>query len=147
MAYSGRFSPKNPSKYKGNATKIFFRSSWEYHVMRHLDTHPNVIEWASEEIIIPYVSPIDGCRHRYFPDFWVKQKNKDGKIEILLLEVKPKAQCSEPKPQNRKTKSYINSVMTWGVNSAKWESAKKLCEEKNWIFKVLNEDDLFGDYK
>lgn len=143
---TGKFRPKNPAKYKGNATNIYFRSSWELRLMGYLDTHPDIIEWSSEEVVVPYVSPVDGQRHRYFVDFWVKQKNKNGKVEILLLEVKPKAQTMEPKPQQRKTKSYISQVMAWGVNSAKWRAARNLCEQNNWTFKIITEHELFGDF-
>ena len=36
----------------------------------------SVQEWGSEEIVIPYVSPVDGKRHKYYPDFYVKIKGK-----------------------------------------------------------------------
>ena len=87
MSYKGFFKPKNPTKYKGDPTKIIYRSSWELRLMAYLDDHPNVVQWGSEEFSIPYRSPIDNKIHRYFPDFWVKQI-VDGKTEVLVLEVK-----------------------------------------------------------
>jgi hypothetical protein len=75
--YQGRFKPKNPKKYMGDPTNIIYRSGWEFKLMRYLDVHPDVIEWGSEELIVPYRSPIDGRMHRYFPDFLVKQINRD----------------------------------------------------------------------
>jgi hypothetical protein len=107
MAYKGTFRPRNPQKYKGDHTNIIYRSSWELKLMMWLDTHPDVLEWSSEEIIIPYRSPIDGKVHRYFPDFYVRKKNKDGKIETILVEVKPYAQTQEPKKQKKVSKKLL----------------------------------------
>ncbi|NDG14842.1 MAG: head completion protein, partial [Betaproteobacteria bacterium] len=106
------------------------------------DTHPDVMQWASEEFCIPYRSPIDGRVHRYFPDFWIKQRDKHGNIDIKVIEVKPLAQTKPPVPQTRKTKRYINEVVTWGINEAKWNAAKKFCDTKGWKFVVMTEKEL-----
>jgi len=142
MAYSGKFTPKNPQKYVGNYTKITYRSSWEARVMTWLDKEPNVISWASEELAIPYISPVDGKRHRYFPDFIVKVKNKDGKVSTMMIEVKPQKQSVEPTKRSRVTKQYITEVMTYGINQAKWKAAQEYCLDKGWQFKVLTEKEL-----
>lgn len=142
MAYSGRFSPKNSNKYLGDPTKIFWRSLWERRVMVYLDGNPNVVEWSNEEIIIPYLSPVDNRWHRYFPDFYVKVKNKQGFIEELVLEVKPKKQSVPPVKKDKITRKYIQEVVTWGVNEAKWKAACEYCDKKNWKFKVITEEDL-----
>lgn len=106
MSYKGTFTPKNPSKYNGNSKNIIYRSNWELRVMKYFDDHPNVIWWASEELTIPYVSPVDNKTHRYFPDFIVKMRLKDGKVTTYILEVKPLAQTKMP-VQKRKTKRFI----------------------------------------
>ena len=137
MAYSGRFTPKNPSKYVGDYKNIIYRSSWEARCMDWFDRNDNIISWASEELIIPYVSPIDGKWHRYFPDFLVKTKDK-----TILIEVKPKKQTKPPAPQKRVTKRYITEVTTWGVNEAKWKAAIEYCKDRTWEFKIITEDDL-----
>lgn len=142
MAYSGRFSPKNPQKYVGDHKNIIYRSSWECKVMDWLDRNPDVISWASEELIIPYVSPVDGRWHRYFPDFLIKVRSRDGSVKTILIEVKPKKQTKEPEPQKRKTKRYITEVMTWGVNQAKWKAAKEYCADRKWEFQLITEDHL-----
>lgn len=140
----GRFSPSNPKKYNGDPTMIFFRSGWEKRVMSWLDTNESVRSWSSEEIVIPYVSPVDGRRHRYFPDFLVEVIGVDGQIKTILIEVKPDAQTREPKKQKKTTKRYITEVVTYGVNQAKWQAAEQYCKAKGWNFKVLTEKDLFG---
>ena len=142
MAYSGKFSPKNPTKYLGDPTNIIYRSLWERRVMVHLDENPGVVKWSSEEVVIPYLSPVDNRWHRYFPDFYVQSKNKDGMLESRILEVKPKSQAVAPKAKKRVTKQYIQEVMTYGINEAKWKAATEYCKDRNWKFMVITEDDL-----
>ena len=142
MSYKGFFKPKNPSKYKGDPTKIFYRSSWESRLMTYLDDHPNIIQWCSEEFSIPYRSPIDGKMHRYFPDFWVKKKIDERHVEIMVIEVKPRSQTIQPKIQRNLNRRYLNEVKTWGINSAKWVAAESFCKDKNWKFMIFDEYSL-----
>lgn len=142
--HQGFFNPKFPKKYKGDPSKIVFRSSWEARVMRWLDMNANVIEWSSEELSIPYLSPLDGKYHRYFPDFVIKVKTPDNHIKVYMLEVKPKYQTQEP-TKKRKSKKYVNEVLNWGVNDAKWEKAKEYCADRGWEFKLITESDIFGN--
>ena len=110
--------------------------------MVYCDRNDNILEWGSEEIIIPYVSPLDGRRHRYFPDFYVKVKQKDGSVKKMLIEVKPKAQCGPPKTPKRKTPRFVQEVRMWGVNKAKWEAAIEFYNDRQMEFKILTEDHL-----
>jgi hypothetical protein len=112
--------------------------------MDSLDDNINVVRWASEEIAIPYVSPIDNRVHRYFVDFYVEAVGRDGETKVMLLEVKPAAQTQPPKSAKRKTKRFITEVMTYGVNQAKWDAASKFCNHKGWEFKLITEQELFG---
>lgn len=143
-AYRGRFQPRNPQKYKGDPTNIVYRSSWELRFMGYLDSNPNVIQWSSEELFIPYRSPLDGKWHRYFPDFIIRMKHKDGKIITKMIEIKPHSQSvpPEPKSKGKHTKKYLKEVATWGLNSSKWSAAKEYCDTKNWEFVVLTEKEL-----
>ena len=141
MSYRGTFTPKNPSKYNGNSKNIVYRSNWELRVMKYFDDHPNVIWWASEELQIPYVSPVDNKTHRYFPDFIVKMRLKDGKVTTYILEVKPLAQTKMP-VQKRKTKRFIQEAATYAVNQEKWRAADLFCREHGWQFKVITEKEL-----
>jgi hypothetical protein len=146
MAYQGRFKPKNPTKYMGDPTNIIYRSGWELKLMSYLDGNNNVIRWSSEEVVILYKSPIDGRRHRYFPDFYVEQINTNDNIDKILIEVKPKYQTIPPVVQTTKTKKptkrYINEVKTWGVNQAKWIAAQEFCKDRGWKFQIMHEDHL-----
>lgn len=140
--YKGKFRPKHPEKYKGNPTNIIYRSGWERRVMVWLDTNPNILLWSSEEIIIPYIKPTDNRVHRYFPDFYAKMIGKDGRIKEVLLEIKPKKETREPEKKKRITKQYINEVVTWGVNQAKWKAAEDYCSDRGWAFHIITEDHL-----
>ena len=137
MRYQGKYRPSFPRKYKGDYNNVIYRSSWEYKFMKWCDLTPSIEEWGSEEIIIPYISPVDGKRHRYFPDFYVKIGNKK-----YLVEVKPFKQTKEPKTQKRNTKKYINEVVTYAVNQAKWKAAVEFCEDRMIQFKIITEDEL-----
>jgi len=147
MSYKGRYTPKNPKKYKGNPYNVIYRSLWERKFMVYCDYSESIIEWGSEEIVIPYKSPWDGRIHRYFPDFYIKIKTNKGTIKKLIVEIKPKKQTKAPKEPERKTKRYLNEVRTWGVNSSKWRYATEWCKDNGMEFKILTEDDLGIRYK
>lgn len=144
--YRGRFTPRNPSKYNGNPTTIIYRSSWELRVMRYFDETSSIVQWSSEELAIPYISPIDGRIHRYFPDFVIKIKRDALPPSVHMIEVKPAAQSKEPtiRKRNAITKKYVTEVMTYGINQAKWKAADEYCKDRGWQFMVITERDLFG---
>lgn len=139
MAYSGRYKVKNPDKYKGNPTKVIFRSLWERQVFRWCDENPSVLRWSSEEIIVPYRCKTDRKRHRYFPDVYIKTKNKE-----YLIEIKPKKETVPPRERSRKTKRYLNEVMTYIKNTSKWEAAEEYCADRGIIFQIWTEETLKG---
>jgi len=137
MSYKGKYRSTNRAKYKGDPDNIIYRSLWERQVMKNLDESSNVVEWASEEIVIPYRSPIDGKMHRYFPDFYVKTTKGD----IFLIEIKPKQQTNPPKKSKSRNK-YLREVKTWSVNQAKWEAAKIICEKHGWMWRIWTEREI-----
>ena len=147
MSYSGKFKPKNYKKYKGDPTKIYYRSLWERKFMSYCDNNPSIIEWGSEEIIIPYRSPIDKRVHRYFPDFYIKYVNSNGKTLREIIEVKPKRQTLPPKEQKRKTKKYLNEIATYAVNQAKFKAAEEYCKDRKYGFRILTEEHLLPNKK
>ena len=142
MAYRGKYQPSYPKKYKGDPTNIVYRSLWERKFMNYCDLNENVLEWGSEEIALPYRSPLDNRIHRYFPDFYIKVRESNGQIQKYIIEVKPKKQTIEPKVQKKKTKGYIYEVREWARNQAKWKVAKEFCEDRQWKFKIITEDEL-----
>lgn len=140
--YQGYFKPNNPEKYRGDPTNIIYRSRWELLFMQFCDKHKDIKQWASEEVVIPYRSPIDGKVHRYYPDFWIKKINRQGKLDTVLIEVKPYHQTVEPTAQKKLTKKYLYEVKTWGVNSAKWKAAIDYCKDRGWQFQIITEKEL-----
>lgn len=142
MPYQGIFIPQHPEKYLGNASNIVYRSSWERRFFVYCDTHPGIRRWASEEIVIPYVSPLDQRTHRYYPDIWLETQTPTGP-KAFLIEIKPKAQ-TELRPHTRKTKKLLREAAIVAVNHAKWDAARKVCATHNWTFLVVTEEcDLF----
>ena len=142
MAYRGKYYPSFPKKYKGDPTNIIYRSLWERKFMVYCDKNQNILEWASEEIAIPYRSPIDNRVHRYFPDFYMKVKETNGKIKNYVIEVKPAKQTIPPKKPKRQTKGYIREAYEYAKNQAKWKMAKEYCADRQWEFKVVTEKEL-----
>lgn len=146
MAYKGRYKVKNPKKYAGDHKNVIYRSLWERRFMRWCDHTSYVMEWNSEEIVIPYTCPVTGKPRRYFPDFLVKIKKPNSAIEVWLVEVKPAKQTKPPKkPEGKVTKRnrrYLREVKTYSVNQAKWEAAIAHCNKVGWNFKIITEKTL-----
>ena len=140
MAYSGRYKVKNIGKYAGNPSNVKYRSLWERQVMRWLDDNDSVMRWNSEEVVVGYKCKTDNRLHRYFVDLYIQMK--DGKE--YLIEIKPKKQTLPPKQPTRKTKKYLNEVLTYGKNISKWEAAKAYAHKRDMTFQVWTEDTIKG---
>jgi len=139
MAYKGKITNlNNPQKYVGDIDKIVYRSLWERNAMRWVDDNPNIIEWASEEMVVPYQHPIYGRRAKYYPDLFLKMS--DGTYRVI--EIKPAKETVAPSPKRAKTKRFYSDVATWAINSEKWKEATLLCKKNNMTFEVWTEDTL-----
>ncbi len=133
----GKFRLKFPEKYAGNRTPTY-RSSWEYTFMKFCDEHPNVSQWASEAVKIPYRNPLTGKYTIYVPDFFIVYADKGGKQKVELIEVKP-ANQADRKKLGRSRSNQAHYVM----NMAKWEAARSWCKQKGIFFRVITEQDIF----
>lgn len=142
MSYKGKYKPSYPQKYKGDPTNIIYRSLWERKFMVYCDNNNRILEWGSEEIALPYRSPIDNRVHRYFPDFYIKVKESTGEIKKYLIEIKPLKQLSPPPKPKRQTKQYLYEAYEYAKNQAKWKAAREFCEDRQWQFKVITEKEL-----
>ena len=142
MSYKGKYYPSYPRKYKGDPTNIIYRSLWERKFMVYCDKNNSILEWASEEIAIPYRSPVDNRVHRYFPDFYMKVKERGGKVKRYMIEVKPAKQTKPPVKPKRQTKGYIREAYEYAKNQAKWKMAREFCADRQWEFKVVTEKEL-----
>lgn len=138
----GFYTPKNPQKYVGKGTPIY-RSSWELQFFRWVDHNANVLEWASEAVVIPYQSPLDGKVHRYFTDGVIAIR-EGANIVKYLIEIKPLKQLSAPKSSKRKkNKSLIYETQQYATNQAKWSAARNWCASNGYKFQILTEKELF----
>lgn len=148
VAEKGKFNPINPQKYAGDAKNIWYRSSWEKACMHRFDTDPNVIYWASEELIIPYADRGTRDVHgnpkirRYFPDFVIKIRSTEGTIKTIVIEVKPYCQTVPPVKGKKTEKRFLSEVKTFATNYSKFEHAREYCRRKGWEFVVLTEREL-----
>ena len=148
MSYKGIYRPSNPKKYKGDSNNIIYRSLWERKFMNYCDLNENILEWASEEFWIPYLDPTTNRVRRYFPDFFIKYKDKDSNIRRSVIEVKPMRETLQPKATKGKSrKTMINESMTYVKNQAKWKAAREYCRDRNMDFVILTEDHLNPSYK
>ena len=144
--YRGKFKVKNSQKYKGNPSNIIYRSLMELRFMKWCDSSEKILNWSSEEVVIPYISPIDNNRHKYFPDFLIQTAKG-----WFLIEVKPQIESRPPKKKLvenlnlKKKRRYMKSVRTWLINEAKWKAAKKVCEVEGWTFEIFTEKQLTPD--
>ena len=138
----GKYKVRNKEKYVGNLQECEHRSRWELRYMKYLDSNPNVIEWGSETVIIPYYHPIDKRTRRYFVDFYVKVVTKTGMAKKYIIEIKPYNQCFPPKKPKRQTITYKNKIKTYVMNQAKWKAAKKYADKRDWEFVVITEKEL-----
>ena len=138
----GRYKVHNKAKYVADLQEVVYRSSWELKYMKYLDRQPNVLEWASENVIIPYYNPIEKKTRRYFVDFYVKIQNPEGKIKKYIIEVKPASQCKPPKKRKRISIKYKNDLKKFVMNQSKWKAARKWAEKRGYEFIVLTEKEL-----
>ena len=143
MSYKGKYKIQNPSKYSGSQpNNIVWRSLWERKFMIFCDLNPKIIKWESEEVIIPYVSKLDGKVHRYFMDFKIQYKNREGKIETTLVEIKPFIKTTSPIRSSKVTQRYLREVEEYAKNISKWEATKEYCKQKGWNFRIFTEYEL-----
>ena len=137
MTYKGKYKIKNPAKYKGDHTNVIYRSMWERHVFKWCDENVSVVNWSSEEVVVPYLYEVDKKYHRYFVD--LKVTFDTGKT--YLIEIKPAKELSPPKG-DRRTKRYLTEGMTFVKNQNKWKAAREYAADRNWEFQIWTEKQL-----
>lgn len=138
MAYRGKFNPKNLAKYQGDFHRIEYRSSWERAVFKWCDNNDAIVQWSSEEVVVPYRCKTDNRIHRYFVDLKITFKNGD----TYLVEIKPKKETVEPKKKTRASRGYLTEVLKYVKNISKWEAAAAYAQQRGWKFEVWHEDTL-----
>jgi hypothetical protein len=138
---NGKYQVLNPSKYVGKSAPQF-RSSWEATFMRFLDNDPNILQWASESIAIPYRNPLTGKVHNYIPDFFITYLGPGGQVVAEIVEIKPMKQTVL---EGKKIKQ--KDAMVVAVNHAKWASCRAYCKQNGFNFRIVTERDLYRNPK
>ena len=100
----GIFTPKNQDKFIGS--KAVYRSGLELKFFRFCDDNPNVLEWGSENIVVPYISPLDNKAHRYYVDNYIAIK-EESEVVKYLVEIKPSRQTKPPTTKYRKRQHLL----------------------------------------
>lgn len=108
-------------------------------VFKMLDSNPNVLEWNSEETIVPYPNPLTGRVSRYFVDVYAKIKTKSGDVRKFLIEIKPHSQTLPPNQKQKNMKTLRYQQAEYIKNQAKWKSASEFCSKREMKFVLLTE--------
>ena len=135
--YKGRYQVKNPDKYKGDISKVTYRSSWELSAFNWCDKNSSIKYWNSEEIVISYLCRTDNKQHRYFTDLYIEFNNGAK----YLIEIKPKKETIPPR-KKKNQKRFLQETLTYAKNLSKWQAAKVFADNNNMTFEVWNEDSL-----
>jgi hypothetical protein len=156
--HQGIFLPLNVGKWRGDIKNICYRSGWELKMCRKFDLHENILEVASETIVLngeiihclPYFNPVKQRPARYFVDFWIRYVSGNGDIKQAIIEVKPYAQTQPPVLSKTKTgrnsqkrlNTYHKALATFAVNMEKWKAAKKFANANGMHFFIVTEKDM-----
>ena len=105
--------------------------------MNVCDTHPNIVQWASESLKIPYEDPFTGKIRNYIPDFFIVYVDKQGLLHREIIEIKPLSQSIE---EAAKSKKDLEAIM---LNEAKWTAAYAWCKSQNIKFRIMTEQQLY----
>ena len=138
----GKYKVKNKEKYVADLQECEYRSTWELRYMKYLDNNPSVVEWGSENIVIPYYNPVEKRTRRYFVDFYAKVLTKTGQYKKFIIEIKPQSQCNPPKKPKRVSSNYRNALKAYVRNQSKWKAARTWAEKRDWEFIVITEKEL-----
>jgi len=136
----GLYKPKNPQKYVGRGMPVY-RSGWELKFFRWCDFNDNVLEWASESVIIPYLNKADGKVHRYYTDGVIAIKEGTNIVKYIV-EIKPSKQVQPPSAGKKKHSTVVYENYRYIQNISKWEAARNWCSKKGYKFIILTEKEL-----
>jgi len=137
----GIFVPNNQDKFIGS--KATYRSGLELKFFRFCDNNSNVLQWGSENIVVPYKSPLDNRYHKYYVDNFVVIKEGD-EVRRYLVEIKPYKQTKKPQTKYRKKQHLIYEQKAYVTNQAKWGAAREYCKKCGYIFIIITEKELYS---
>lgn len=146
--HQGTYKLQNVSKYIGDPTEVFYRSSWELKFMKYCDLTPGVMKWGAEVFKIPYVDRL-GHNHNYIPDFYLETRNVNNSemMNRFLVEIKPEKETIEPvipvgNISEKQLKRLEWEITMWQKNKHKWAYATEWCKSRDIKFWIVNESNL-----
>ena len=137
----GIFIPKNPNKFIGS--KAIYRSGLELKFFRFCDNNKNVKRWGSENVIVPYMSPLDNRGHKYYVDNYIEIL-EGNKLVKYLVEIKHSRETKPPKTKYRNRKHLLYEQKTFVTNQAKWQAAREYSKKRGYKFIILTEKELIS---
>ena len=135
----GIFVPKNPNKFIGS--KAIYRSGLELKFFRFCDDNKNVKKWGSENVIVPYMSPLDNRGHKYYVDNYIEIL-EGNKLVKYLVEIKHSRETKPPKTKYRNRRHLLYEQKTFITNQAKWKAAREYSKKRGYKFIILTEKEL-----
>ena len=135
----GVFVPKNPNKFIGS--KAIYRSGLELKFFRFCDDNKNVKKWGSENVIVPYMSPLDNRGHKYYVDNYIEIL-EGNKLIKYLVEIKHSRETTPPKTKYRNRRHLLYEQKTFITNQAKWKAAREYSKKRGYKFIILTEKEL-----
>lgn len=119
--------------------KIIYRSGLELQFIQFCESCPQVLQWGSEPIAIPYFNRLKNHMSTYYPDYIITivKTNKDNEkhVEKCIIEIKPYNQTIKPTEQDSRW-----AKETWITNVDKWKAAQQFAEKHNMKFMIVNEN-------
>lgn len=144
----GYFTPKNPGKYKGDPTKVIYRSSWELKFLNYCDSNESVVAYAAEPVGIAYPNPVLKKDCTYWIDCYMETRSQDGSLIKWLIEVKPNKYLTPPEPPTRLTEkqtlNYARHAKAYIINHAKFKAAREYAASRGMRFGIITENFLFN---
>lgn len=138
--HQGVYKPSNPEKCINS--ECIFRSGLELKFFRFCDKNPNVLEWGSECIKIPYYDSFKNKNRTYYVDNYVKIL-EGTVVKRYLVEIKPYKQILEPKKTKGKSqKNFLYESIQYRNNCDKWDQARKFAKKMGAEFIILSEKEL-----
>ena len=106
--------------------------------MNFCDNNPNVVNWGSEVLRIPYRNPITKKNTIYIPDFIVSYVDRNGRPHTEVIEIKPLKESVMERARSPRDKIML------AINMAKWQAAQAFCANNNMVFRLVTEQQLFA---
>ena len=101
VLYKGYIDLSNPKNTRVIPKILFIGLYGKENFMNYCDLNENILECWHLRNFGFLLDPTTNRVRRYFPDFFIKYKDKDSNIRRSVIEVKPMRETLQPKLQQR----------------------------------------------